>query len=305
MMSQEEQKGFESYASDVETTAVVAALQRDGAVIVRNQIEDAKADAVLAELRNSFDGEGRHDEDDFNGYKTRRVSRILAVSPTSAELVGHPRVLEIADAILLANCINYRIGSLTGIEIYPGETDQYLHMDDGIYPIRIPGMQFQVSAMWSLHEFTEQNGATRVVPGSHLQPESKGRRGSSVPRPDESVVQAVMPKGSVLFYLGSTLHGGGANRTDAPRAGLINTYSLGWLRQEENQILNVPREIADGYPDRIRCLMGYQMHGTLGSYQNPDGTWAGAPGAPGGSDVEALDVERVLLDKRTVSSTRS
>jgi ectoine hydroxylase-related dioxygenase (phytanoyl-CoA dioxygenase family) len=142
--------------------------------------------------------------------------------------------------------------------------------------------------MWSLSDFTEENGATRVVLGSHLRPESKGRCGSSVSRdpqlatrrerarlarPDENVVQAVMPKGSVLFYLGSTLHGGGANKTDTPRAGLINTYSLGWLRQEENQVLNVPREIADSYPDHIRRLMGYQMHGTLGSYQNPDGTW--------------------------------
>ena len=82
-----------------------------------------------------------------------------------------------------------------------------------------------------------------------------------------------MPKGSVLFYMGSTLHGGGANESDAPRAGLINTYALGWLRQEENQYLNVSREIALGYPDHIRRLMGYQMHESLGSHQNPDGTW--------------------------------
>ncbi len=289
-MSQNEHVSVESYAADVETSAVVAALKRDGAVIIRNQVDDQTADAVLAELRESFDTVGRCDEDDFNGYKTLRVSGILAVSPASADLVGHPRVLEIADAILLANCLNYRIGSLTGIEIHPGEMDQDLHMDDGIYPIRFPDIPFQISAMWSLNDFTEENGATRVVLGSHLRPESKGRRGSSVPGdrdpqlatrhdrarlagPDENVVQAVMPKGSVLFYLGSTFHGGGANKTDTPRAGLINTYALGWLRQEENQYLSVPREIADGYPDHIRRLMGYQMHGSLGSYQNPDGTW--------------------------------
>jgi len=287
-MSQNEHVGVESYTADVETSAVVAALKRDGAVIIRNQVEDQTADAVLAELREPFDTVGRCDEDDFNGYKTLRVSGILAVSPASADLVGHPRVVEIANAILLANCLNYRIGSLTGIEIHPGEVDQDLHMDDGIYPIRFPDIPFQISAMWSLNDFTGENGATRVVPGSHLRPESKERRGPSVPRdpqlatrrererlasPDENVVQAVMPKGSVLFYLGSTFHGGGANKTDTPRAGLVNTYALGWLRQEENQYLNVPREIADGYPDHIRRLMGYQMHGTLGSYQNPDGMW--------------------------------
>ncbi len=276
------QPGIESYAADVETSAVVAALKRDGAVIIRNQVEDQIADAVLAELREPFDTVGRCDADDFNGYKTLRVSGILAVSPASAELVGHPRVLEIADAILLANCLNYRIGSLTGIEIHPGEMDQDLHMDDGIYPIRFPDIPFQISAMWSLNDFTEENGATRVVLGSHLRPELEGRRDpqlvtrrerARLARPDENVVQAVMPKGSVLFYLGSTLHGGGANKTDTPRAGLINTYALGWLRQEENQYLNVPREIAGSYPDHIRRLMGYQMYGTLGSYQNPDGTW--------------------------------
>ncbi len=287
-MSQNEHVGVESYTAHVETSAVVAALKRDGAVIIRNQVEDQTADAVLAELREPFDTVGRCDADDFNGYKTLRVSGVLAVSPASVDLVGHRRVLEIADAILLANCLNYRIGSITGIEIHPGEMDQDLHMDDGIYPIRFPDIPFQISAMWSLNDFTEENGATRVVLGSHLRPESKGLRGSSVPRdpqlanrrerarlarPDENVVQAVMPKGSVLFYLGSTLHGGGANKTDTPRAGLINTYALGWLRQEENQYLNVPREIADGYPDHIRRLMGYQMHGTLGSYQNPDGMW--------------------------------
>lgn len=89
----------------------------------------------------------------------------------------------------------------------------------------------------------------------------------------EQVVQAVMPKGSVLFYLGSTVHGGGANHADAPRAGLVNTYALGWLRQEENQLLNVPREISDQLPKHIRHLMGYRPHGQLDGYQNPDSTW--------------------------------
>jgi len=126
----------------------------------------------------------------------------------------------------------------------------------------------QVSAMWPLVDFTLENGATRVVPHSHVVTEpvldERGR-----------AIQAPMSKGSVLFYLGTTLHGGGANRSDAPRAGLINTYSLGWLRAEENHFLMVPREIADSYPDPIRRLLGYQSHGRLiGAYQgDPDGHW--------------------------------
>ena len=178
-----------------------------------------------------------------------------------------------ADAMLLPNCANYRIGSLTAIDIQPGETDQVLHVDDGIYPKRFQGLQFQISAMWPLNDFTEENGATRVVLGTHNDPPIEESRTDSAEHP-KGVVQAVMPKGSVLFYMGSTLHGGGANRTNESRAGLINTYALGWLRQEENQVLNVPREIADQYPKIIRDLMGYKPHDKLGCYQNPDGTWA-------------------------------
>ncbi len=263
---------------DNDTADVISALQRDGAAIVRNQVGPEVTDVILTELRKPFDEVGKCDESDFNGYKTLRVSGILGISPTSAELVAHPRAMEVADAILLTHCLNYRIGSLTAIEIHPGETNQSLHVDDGIYPVRMPGMQLQVSAMWALEDFTEENGATRVALGSHVdqgtnryynrQEEFDGASDS----PDE-VVQAVMPKGSVLLYLGATLHGGGANRADKPRAGLINTYALGWLRQEENQYLNVPREIAAQHSETIQKLMGYQMHRTLGAFQHSDGTW--------------------------------
>ena len=122
--------------------------------------------------------------------------------------------------------------------------------------------------MWPLVDFTLENGATRPIPRSHR---------ISEPVRDEvgKPIQAPMSKGSVLFYLGATLHGGGANRSAAPRAGLVNTYSLGWLRAEENHFMMIPREIADSYPEPIRRLLGYQSHGRLlGAYQgDPDGHW--------------------------------
>jgi ectoine hydroxylase-related dioxygenase (phytanoyl-CoA dioxygenase family) len=257
---------LESLDRSVASEAVVAALRRDGAVIVREQVDAELAAAVLAELREPFDTEGRLQESDFNGYKTLRLGRVLALSRTAAELVGHPRVLEVADAVLLDHCLNYRIGSLTAIEILPGEAEQRLHTDDVIYPIRLPGMQIQLSALWALDDFSEENGATRVVLGSH-------ERRSLLPPALDRVEQAVMPRGSVLFYLGSTLHGGGANRSPRPRACLVNTYALGWLRQEENQYLQVPRELAESYPETIQRLLGYQSHGLVGGYQRPDGSW--------------------------------
>lgn len=247
---------------------VVAALLRDGGVIVADQGSNDVIDRILKDLRGPFDEQGHEFKNDFNGYRTLRLGGILGLSRASADLIAHPRVMEVADAVLKRHCSNYRIGSTTAIEVHPGEDAQVLHRDDGFYPMRLPDVEFQISAMWALDDFSAENGATRIVPGSH------DLRGiDSVEEND--VEQAVMPRGSVLFYLGSTLHGGGANTTGAPRAGLITTYSLGWLRQEENQYLTVPREIADSYPDHIRRLMGYQAHGRyLGVYPgDPDGYW--------------------------------
>lgn len=249
---------------DVDT--IVRSFRQNGAVVIDRLVADELCDAVAADFRPHFDKDGRKTESDFNGYKTLRISGILAKSRNAAELISHRLVMKLADEILLPHCINYQIGSCTGIEIHPGETQQFLHRDDGIYPIRVPGTEWQMSAMWALDEFTLENGATHVVPGSHR------RREPWPPGPEESV-QAPMRRGSVLFYTGSTWHGGGANRSNRARMGLVNTYSLGWLRQEENHYLMIPREIADSYPETIRRLLGYQGHGRLlGWYEgNPDG----------------------------------
>jgi ectoine hydroxylase-related dioxygenase (phytanoyl-CoA dioxygenase family) len=265
---------LEYFQPDATDQEVVAALECDGACVVLNQAPAEIINAVNADFRVPFDKMGRFDEDDFNGYKTLRIGGVLGISHAAADLVEHPRVLAAADAVLLRNCANYRIGSLTGIEILPGEDDQVLHADDAIYPLHLAGTQLQISAMWSLNDFTAENGATRVVLGSHRSQVYAGYRlDDSV----DDIAQAVMPPGSLLLYLGSTLHGGGANRSHAPRAGLINTYALGWLRQEENQYLNVPREVAETHSSTIQRLMGYSRHlvpgGTLGAWQNPDGSW--------------------------------
>ena len=244
---------------------IANALHKTGAAIVENCVCEALADKVAAELRPHFDRYGHEYYADFEGYKTLRLSEILARSRASADLIGEPFALSVVDEILLPHCINYRIGSCTGIEILPGEVAQVLHLDDDIYPISIQGMELQVSVMWALNDFTLENGATHVVPGSHQGPSLSAGGGA------EYSVQATMSKGSALLYSGSVLHGGGANGTNAPRMGLINTYALGWLRQEENHYLAIPREVADSYPERIRRLMGYAPHGPiLGSYP---GTW--------------------------------
>ncbi|GAB5414196.1 MAG: phytanoyl-CoA dioxygenase family protein [Congregibacter sp.] len=247
--------------------AVSRSLWQDGAVIVDDLAPQSLVAAVKEELRPHYETQGDKFTNDFNGYRTLRLSAILGLSRSAAELIAHPLVLAAADAVLLRHCENYRIGSTTAIEIRPGEDDQVLHRDDDIYPLRIPGVEYQISAMWALDDFTLENGATRVVLESHDLREIDHIA-------DTDVEQAVMGKGSLLLYLGATVHGGGANRSAGSRSGLINTYSLGWLRQEENQYLSVPREVADSYPEPIRRLMGYQSHDVLGVYpEDPDGNW--------------------------------
>ncbi len=253
-------------ASD--SDAITQALLKEGGAIVTNLVEPALLDQISADLRGPFDAQGHKFSNDFNGYKTLRLGGILGLSRSAADLIAHPLVLAVADGVLKRHCISYRIGSSTAIEILPGEAAQVLHRDDDFYPIRIPGVEFQISAMFALDDFTVANGATRVVPGSQdLRPIKEVA--------ETDIEQAVMPRGSVLFYLGGTIHAGGANTSSAPRTGLITTYSLGWLRQEENHYLTVSREVADSYPDHIRRLMGYQSHGpSLGVYPgDPDDNW--------------------------------
>jgi ectoine hydroxylase-related dioxygenase (phytanoyl-CoA dioxygenase family) len=260
-----------SFDASASPAAVVDVLRRDGGVIVRELAPLNLIDACADELRASFNEFDESQRTDFSGSKTLRCSGVLRYAPSCAELIAHQMVLDVADAILLPSCAEYQIGSTTGIEILPGESDQQLHRDDTPYPIQVAGLELQIGVMWAFNDFTAENGATRVVPGSH-------RFLRAWHRPDLTHwANAVMPKGSALFYLGSTWHGGGANRSHSPRTGLINTYCLGWLRSEENHCLEVPPQAARQYNERVRRLLGYTTHGAghdqLGYYGGNDPVW--------------------------------
>jgi ectoine hydroxylase-related dioxygenase (phytanoyl-CoA dioxygenase family) len=264
-----------SFDAGVSSTRVVDALRRDGGAIVRNLAPPSLVEAVSAELRARLDESGTDHQagylTGFSGRKTLRCYGVLRFSPSSAELIAHRMVLEVADAILLPACADYQLGSTTGIEILPGQAEQPLHRDDSPYPIQVAGLELQIGVMWALSDFTAENGATRIVKGSH-------RLLRSWHMPDLShCEQAIMPKGSAVFYLGSTWHGSGENRSNSGRSGLISTYSLGWLRSESNHMLEVPPPIAARYNESVRRLLGYTTHGDgedqLGHYDGNEPIW--------------------------------
>lgn len=280
---------------DTNIANVVSALRRDGAVIIKNLIEADLVDTVRGELRPELDVQGLKTQSDFNGSLTFRIGHVLATAPSAAAIVDHDMVVRVANEILLPHCAAYQVSSLTAIEILPGEAAQALHRDDTIYPIDNAGMELQIGVMWALDDFTEDNGGTRVVLGSN-----RFLRAWHLPNLN-AWESAVMSRGSALFYMGSTWHGGGANRSDASRMGLINVYSLGWLRQESNQYLDHPPELAARFSPRLRALLGYAAHGMgddqCGTFRGECPAWVDEPPEPtwcderGGHVGTAADVK--------------
>ncbi len=230
---------------------VAAILERDGAVIVDQLISRQEMDAVAAELRPFIDATG-FGPDDFSGRRTKRTGALVARSKKCRELVMNPLVMN-TNRKVLGHATSFQLHLTQVIAIGPGEPAQTIHRDQWAFDFfPFPkGYEVQCNTLWAMTDFTELNGATRVIPGSnHFDDKLRFKEEESVP--------AEMTKGSVLFYTGSVYHGGGANRSNATRIGINITYNVSWLRQEENQYLAVPLEIARTLPIDLLKLMGYQ-----------------------------------------------
>jgi ectoine hydroxylase-related dioxygenase (phytanoyl-CoA dioxygenase family) len=229
---------------------VAASVDRDGVVVVEDVASDALLNRIESELRPYLD-DTPTGPDDFSGNRTRRTGSLIARSPASRELVMHPLALGTARTFL-GHATNIQLHLTQAIAIGPGETAQPVHRDQwafDFFPFPA-GYQVQCNTIWAMTDFTEENGATRVVVGSNA-------REDRLSYGPEDTEPAEMARGSVLFYSGSVYHGGGANRSAATRVGLNITYNVAWLRQEENQYLSVPREVAATLPVDLLRLMGY------------------------------------------------
>lgn len=215
-------------------------------------------DRLLVELAVPFG------PNDFLGRSTRRIFNLLARDPAFRQVPIFERTLAVVERLLDPECL---LSSLTAIEMGPGQARQPLHCDDGSHGLPRPGPPWVVVAIWALSDFTRENGATHLVPGSH--------RESRIPRRGDrpGTIQAEMPAGSVLFYDAGLWHGGGENRTGERRLGIVANYCAGFLRQEECQLLALPRAQVAEFPPRLRRLVGYGTYrGLLGhvDQQSPE-----------------------------------
>jgi ectoine hydroxylase-related dioxygenase (phytanoyl-CoA dioxygenase family) len=239
------------------------ALRRDGCVVVKGVSAVETRDALVAELTaylEKAEVESQVDPEAFYPGSTKRVTALVARSEACHELLMHPTLHSVVDDVLLPNCAHYQLHVATALVVGPGARKQVLHREDDVYEFfEVPRPDMIVASMWAMTDFTKANGATQIVPGSHQW--EAGR----VAAPDE-ILQAEMSAGDVLMWHGGTLHGAGANISEEWRYGVFLSFSLGWLRQEENQYLDVPPGVAERLPKAIRDLVGYKMHDGLGFY---------------------------------------
>tara|TARA_Y100000031_G_scaffold156542_1_gene211553 strand:- start:2659 stop:3540 length:882 start_codon:yes stop_codon:yes gene_type:complete len=272
---------------------------RDGGVIISELVPGEVMDEIREEVQRTVPAEEQQGSSALWPEGNNTVGGLAAVSPMFVEkLLVQPKVLEAIDAVLKPNrpmstdnnaepalplemqeledggtqivwnedvgeshCHHYTVGACVMLEIGAGRADhQFLHRENAIYqPFvgRLDMREFIVSTMWAGTDFTPENGATRVVPGSHLWPEAR------LAKPGE-ITQAVMKKGSVLLWLSRTLHGAAKSTAKENRTGFFASYIADWIRQEENQYIVVPEEIAKGYSQRARQIIGYRSSPSIG-----------------------------------------
>ena len=243
-------------AAAAETALWLSRLNRDGYCIVPGAIAPDRVEQLFTDLAERFE-RTPFCEGDFYGGRTKRFGGVLKRSPAAEALVRHPLVLSVVQGVLGPWCDRFQLNLTQALQIHPGQDAQPAHRDQDMWGGPKGEMEYLVNVMWPFSPYRRENGATVIFPHSH--------NGGSGERP---AVCAEMDPGDVLLFLGSTLHGGGANNTDRPRSGMIVSYSLGWLKPYENQWLVYPPAVARTFSRELAHLVGYQQHRpNLGNYE--------------------------------------
>ncbi len=236
--------------------AHVERIEKDGYSILEGAIDASMLDELRADLeRIEHDARVIPAKNIFEGFKTVRIYNLLARGKIYEAVAEHASVLPIVERVLDRGCL---VSSLSSIAIDAGEVAQPLHADDQLIPLPRPHVPLVCNTMWAITDFTAANGATRLVPGSHTRD-----RAPELGETPPDLIAAEMKRGSVLVYNGSLWHGGGANTTDARRIGVAMNYCAGWMRQQENQQLGIPLDVARGFSPRLRKLCGFGLYRSL------------------------------------------
>lgn len=278
---------LEKRDASTSTDEILAILRRDGALILTDVLSAAELQQVRAEIMPYVDATP-NGADMFVGHNTTRTGALVARSAKVREMIMHPTILAAANEFLKPFCEKIQLHLTQVIRIKPGQTAQGIHRDRWAWGTHLKFLEPQFNTIWAISDFTKANGATQVCPGS-LDWEDNHEV-----RPEE-IGYAEMPAGSVLVYSGGVFHGGGANVSNGDRVGINLTYTLGWLRQEENQYLSCPPEIAKTLPRDLQELIGYSLGGYALGYYTP-------PGAPGEAP-ESVPPEYALGHHDTAIST--
>jgi ectoine hydroxylase-related dioxygenase (phytanoyl-CoA dioxygenase family) len=237
--------------------AHVEAIDDQGYTLIENAFDADLADVLSAALLNIETDDNIKPADNlFEGANTVRIYNLLARDPSFQQVPIHDKVLPVVEGVLDDGCL---ISSISSIAIAPGETPQPIHADDQVIGLKRPHKPVVCNSMWALTDFTEENGATRLVPGSH----KYDRFPEYGPDVHYESIPAEMKRGSVLVWNGSLWHGGGANTTDKRRVGLAMNYCAGFIRQQENQQLGIPLDIVKTFPHRLQNLCGFGTYQSL------------------------------------------
>jgi hypothetical protein len=250
-------KAVRTVGSSTSAAEIAEVLNEDGCVVIADLATPETMDQIRYEIEPYLVATGGGNTE-FLGATTQRTGALIARSPTARTLITNPTIIDSLSLVLADHASTFQIDLTQLVTIGPDEPAQMIHRDQWSFDrFQFPrGFEAEVATMWAVTDFTEEMGATRMVVGSHRWEDDPDDVDPALSAP------AVMSKGSVLLYTGSIFHGGGANTTQTSRIGMNIGYSLGWLRQEENQYLACPPEIARTLPEGLLRLMGYQR----GSY---------------------------------------
>jgi ectoine hydroxylase-related dioxygenase (phytanoyl-CoA dioxygenase family) len=246
---------MEAGSAGFDAEAHAERIRRDGYTVIEDFLDEGR----LAAFRNGlapFMG-AHHGRNDFEGFRTERIYTLVARGKVFEEIATDARLMALIGQFLQPN---FLLSASHAISLEPGETPQSIHSDDGFYRQRRPRPPIGVSVIGAVDDFTRANGATEIIPGSHLwgEPGDAGRP-NDLAEIEGLLVPMEIPAGAALVFAGTLLHRGGANVTDRPRLAFTNQYCEPWARPQENFWLSVPRELVREMSPLARTLLGYEI----------------------------------------------